>query len=522
MRSLPKSVWVLFLLVILVVIANAWMSDDSYITLRTVYHFTEGYGLRWNISERVQVFTHPLWMMLQVPVYAVVQHAYFTAIPLNILLTAVSLVFLIRYAKGPNQIYFALLLLLSSKAFIDYATSGLENALSYLLFLLLVHKSGKAAKEDPDELLQIVFLSSLLLLTRLDFLLLLAPAVGWRLYSAGVLRWSTIKVLLLGGLPLVAWEVFALIYYGSFFPNTYYAKAETGLPSADLIQQGYRYFQDSLQQDWFTLPIIILAIFWGSFQASGIRRAWALGLIFYLSYICGVGGDFMSGRFFSVPFLVAILLLQHIEIKHSYTIYACGLVLAISLFQPYHPVHIRPSYFQDRKEHVKELYPHGIVDEKGFAWERSGFLDLRPWDHVFNIERLLAEVVAQQKNDTINSWEIRVAIGMQGYEAGPGTHIVDQLALSDPLLARLPAERRPNLRVGHYFRKIPLGYVETLRSGRDQFADRDLAAYYRHIHRITTAPLWTKERWRSIYLLQSGQLDHLIDRSYYQTPPALD
>ncbi|MEL7428218.1 MAG: hypothetical protein AAFN81_34920, partial [Bacteroidota bacterium] len=78
MRSLPKLVWALFLLVILVVIANAWMSDDSYITLRTVYHFTEGYGLRWNISERVQVFTHPLWMMLQVPVYAAVQHAYFT------------------------------------------------------------------------------------------------------------------------------------------------------------------------------------------------------------------------------------------------------------------------------------------------------------------------------------------------------------------------------------------------------------------------------------------------------------
>ncbi|MEL7424311.1 MAG: hypothetical protein AAFN81_15035, partial [Bacteroidota bacterium] len=446
----------------------------------------------------------------------------FTAIPLNILLTAASLLLLMRHAKSPKQIYFALLLLLSSKAFIDYATSGLENALSYLLFLLLVHKSNKVAKNAPGELLQIILLGSLLLLTRLDFLLLLAPAVAWCLYNAGLLRWSTIRVLLLGGLPLVAWEVFALVYYGSFFPNTYYAKAETGLPVADLIQQGCRYFQDSLQQDWFTLPIIILTIFWGLFQSSGIRRAWALGLIFYLSYICWVGGDFMSGRFFSVPFFVAVLLLKHIETKHSYTIYACGLVLAISLFQPYHPIHIRPSYFQDRKEHVKELYPYGIVDEKGFAWERSGFLDLRPWDHVFNIEKLLADASAQQKDDTINSWEVRVAIGMQGYEAGPGIHIVDQLALSDPLLARLPAERRPNWRVGHYFRKIPEAYLETLRSGQDHFIDRDLAEYYQHIHRITTTALWTKERWRSIYLLHTGQLDYLIDRSYYQSPPDLE
>ncbi len=40
------------------------MSDDAYITLRTVDNFINGYGLTWNISERVQAYTHPLWMFL--------------------------------------------------------------------------------------------------------------------------------------------------------------------------------------------------------------------------------------------------------------------------------------------------------------------------------------------------------------------------------------------------------------------------------------------------------------------------
>jgi len=47
-----------------VVIKSAWLSDDAFITLRTVRNFNEGYGLVWNTHERVQAYTHPLWMLL--------------------------------------------------------------------------------------------------------------------------------------------------------------------------------------------------------------------------------------------------------------------------------------------------------------------------------------------------------------------------------------------------------------------------------------------------------------------------
>ncbi len=38
----------------------AWVSDDAYITFRTVDNFVHGHGLRWNTGERVQAYTNPL------------------------------------------------------------------------------------------------------------------------------------------------------------------------------------------------------------------------------------------------------------------------------------------------------------------------------------------------------------------------------------------------------------------------------------------------------------------------------
>ena len=44
--------------------ATAWVVDDAYITFRTVDNFVNGHGLTWNVAERVQAYSHPLWMFL--------------------------------------------------------------------------------------------------------------------------------------------------------------------------------------------------------------------------------------------------------------------------------------------------------------------------------------------------------------------------------------------------------------------------------------------------------------------------
>ena len=62
-----RLAWAIFTAVIAIfawlVIRNAWLCDDAFITFRVVDNFHNDYGLRWNVVDRVQVFTHPLWCL---------------------------------------------------------------------------------------------------------------------------------------------------------------------------------------------------------------------------------------------------------------------------------------------------------------------------------------------------------------------------------------------------------------------------------------------------------------------------
>ncbi len=517
MRALGKISWILIGFYLLLVVLNAWMSDDIYISFRSIYNFTHGYGLRWNITERVQVFTHPLWVILLVPFYWISHHAFLTVMGISVALSAATAYLLVKHAATPKLAHAALLLLISSKAFIDYSTSGLENPLAHFLMIFLFIQMDRWRRQEEVSTWLLGLLGGLLVMVRLDFAVLLLPIFVWVIAQRS--HWANFKGLLLGSIPFVLWEFFSLVYYGSFVPNTFYAKAQTGLPATSMLMQGAYYFLDSLQNDWPTLLCISGAILLCFRKSNWLYKCWAIGLLFYLFYIASVGGDFMSGRFFSVPFIVAVMLVSQLQLPEKVVFRASLLVFLLSLFQTYHPLHTRPSYYDDRKGNERALYPHGIVDEKGIAWERSGFLDLRFWDPVFKIEQQVKQEACANPSDTIEDWQVQVAIGMRGYQAGPKIYIVDQLALSDPLLARLPAERRDNLRVGHYFRKLPEGYLESLKSGTDQFTDRPLATYYEKIQLITQGELWSKERWNAIYELNTGQLDKLINTSYYEQPP---
>jgi arabinofuranosyltransferase len=81
---------VLLVLFGVVVIKTAWLSDDALITMRTVDNFVSGYGPRWNVSERVQTFTHPLWMFLLAVPYSVTREPFFTTLSVSIGLSLLS------------------------------------------------------------------------------------------------------------------------------------------------------------------------------------------------------------------------------------------------------------------------------------------------------------------------------------------------------------------------------------------------------------------------------------------------
>ncbi|HEY0840318.1 MAG TPA: hypothetical protein VGD74_09030 [Vulgatibacter sp.] len=62
---------------------QAWVVDDAYITLRSVDNFVHGLGLGWNPDERVQAFTHPLWMFCLSALYFFTRESFLTPLALS-------------------------------------------------------------------------------------------------------------------------------------------------------------------------------------------------------------------------------------------------------------------------------------------------------------------------------------------------------------------------------------------------------------------------------------------------------
>lgn len=497
----------------LVLARTAWMADDAYISLRVVDNFVHGYGLRWNVGERVQAYTSPLWVLFLSAGYFVTREAYFTTLLLSFVVSlgAVLLVSL-RAAASKTGAILALGTLITSRAFVDYSTSGLENPLTHLLVAYFAYRLLKAKEYDARLLLHLSLVTSAAMLNRMDTVLLLAPAlliVAWRL------SWrAALQPMLLGSIPIVLWTAFSIVYYGFPVPNTAYAKLGGGVPFGERIAQGLTYLLDSLIVD----PVTLLVIGWAAclaFRARSIRSiALAAGMILYLAYAVRIGGDFMSGRFFSAPLLLAAILVSRSPAFRHGPAAAVALALVLAVGWAGRTPNLLSGVEAAGYDKL-EIPETGIADERRYYYQRTGLLFFQRWEEV----PLVASPKRQRKwRDPTTDTRVYTAgaIGFAGYFAGPDTHIVDPLGLSDPLLARLPAEYDPGWRIGHLKRAVPAGYVESIESGENRLHDPELAAYFDKLKLITTGDLFCADRWKAIWTMNLAQDRHLIDQDKYR------
>ena len=485
-----------FGLFVIALVRTAWLCDDAYITLRTIDNFVAGYGVRWNVVERVQTYTHPLWMlMLSVPYYFT-RDPYFTPLLVSMVLSALTVwLLLTRLAVTPISGALGALVLTVSKAFVDYSTSGLENPLTHLL-LATFFMSYWRSLETAD--LTLPWLAcGLLLLNRLDTGLLVLPALlvrGIRMPWRRVLRAAAI-----GLAPLMLWEVFAIVYYGFPFPNTAYAKLQHGISESTLIGQGLLYLLDSIAEDPVTL--LATAAFTAAVLRVPTRKHWpfAVGILLYYAYVVRIGGDFMSGRFLAAPLFVAVALFVRLPIASAArvapAVAAVCIVLGIIATK-------RPPIMSDADTFV--LTPNaamgvaGVADERAYYYRYTGLLR---WTREVPLpHNATVDSGRQARNGPLVV--VRSTIGLFGYYAGPTVHVVDAMGLGDPLLARLPAEGR--WRIGHFEREIPEGYVATLETGENKLVDPAVGARYQQLKLITQGPLWARRRWRAIAAVAFG------------------
>lgn len=450
--------------------SSAWLSDDAWITLRTLDMARLGHGLVYNPGERVLAATHPLWLLLLGALTTLTGEHAFTTLALSLVLgsATVALVLWRLRHRGASAVLLVAGLLAGCKGLVDFTTSGLEGPLSHgLLALICLEALGRARP------LPLAWLMGALVLTRMDHAILVAPLALLTLRGGG-LRAAT------GALPLGIWLVGSWVYYGRALPNTAAAKLATGVPRGELAAQGLAYLGNSLAWDPVLLLTVGLSLLLGARAAlqeghAGPVAALHLGVLLYLAYVVAIGGDFMSGRFLAAPFLLSALLLAW---RAPWPILA-GLVI-LGLLGPRSPWRAGAGY-----DH-RDLDEHAIADERGFYFQTQGLRAwLRPGRGPLQPGR--GGAVEVQPMETI---------GLNGYAAGPAVHVVDLYGLADPVLARLPCACESGWRPGHWPRALPEGYLQALETGELDHVEAAHRPLVAEAWLRTRAPLWDPDRWR--------------------------
>jgi arabinofuranosyltransferase len=280
----------------------------------------------------------------------------------------------------------------------------------------------------------------------------------------------------------------------------------TGVAWSESTTQGLLYYLNSFGWDPITLTIIFSSLILTFLSKRKEEILIALGIVLYLGYIVYIGGDFMSGRFFSTPLLLGVILLvRRAEQSSALEKYTwIGLVLLIGLI-------IAPlKSFANPLESDLVTFDNttGIADERNgyyrfsnlLLFSRNEDLTLHPFAEY--------GLYLKEENPKVT---VLSGIGMAGYFAGPKVHIVDELGLGDPLLSRLRPIDLSTWNIAHFRRNIPNGYLETLESGANNIADPSLAEYYEKIRLITRGDIWSLERWSTIWKMNTGQYDDLIE-----------
>ncbi len=506
-----------FLIAIVIFLKNAWVSEDAYITFRSVEQIFAGNGPVWNPHERVQVYTSPLWFLLLILFRVFSANVYLNAIVLSLILWTATIFILRKIFSDPFLLLFSVLLLTASTSFFDYTSPGLENILAYLIIALYILNYLKLfeigeEKEQTERtksyIKKTLFFFGIIIFVRHDLaLLLLPPTIYIPFRKASVFsrkQWLISSSLSL--LPIILFSLFSLIYYGFPFPNTAYAKLSTGIDKTILFNQGINYFHSTFKYDIITILIILIALISAFFRRSEKHLKYlGFGIILNLLYVCYIGGDFMQGRFLSYAYLISVILfflaIQKINIR-KITILVFVILEFYLILYPHTPFNSPVDYRNSKTD-------MGVADERGFYFNalslhsyifRDKYLPFpdNAWTH--------EGIAFKNSSQTIF---LHGNIGILGYYAGTEKIIIDGLALSDPFLARLPAD--PGWRIGHFGREIPYGYLESIGNDNKTIGSLQLYEFHKKLVIITQSDkLFTQERLKTIFLFNIGAYNHLL------------
>ncbi len=328
-RSLPPW-WPVVVPVVMVLVGAwlyRWVDEDAFIDFRVVHNLLAGHGPVFNVGERVEVDSDPLWVATLAVVHGATPFfsLAWTSVVLGLVCTAGGFaagglaVVRLGASRGEGTVLPLGLLVASAVAGLwEFATSGLEMSMVFLWlgcsYLLLVRfearrkgavglavVAGLGALVRPE-----LVLGAAVLLATVVVLVVARERPGR--------RFRTAAVAVVSGLAApVAYELFRAAYYALLEPSTGLAKAA----AASWWSQGIVYLGNLVGPYLLWIPAALAvplvagraATWWRAGDRAGVLvlvTPLAVGALDVL-YIVRLGGDYMHARLL-LPGLFALCL----------------------------------------------------------------------------------------------------------------------------------------------------------------------------------------------------------------------
>ena len=336
------------LLLALLIVAAGWMAwlavyqvDDAFIVYRYARNLARGDGFVFNEGERVEGVTCFLWTVALVP-FSLAGLPLPRVAPVLTAIAGLSCLVLVarRHAESEGRVrldtrdLLPALLLAASPAFAYWSVGALETV-PYALLLTLAAREHARERHGGGSA-SAVWLG-LAGLVRPETPLLVAALGVDRVRTHGLkatVRWFAIVAAF-----FVPFVLFRRLYFGSWLPNTYFAKA--GAPLAIRLTNGGTYLSGCLASlvpsfggSGTVIGILGALTFGGLLVFAWRRRALRTEVIVVLAVAAAIvvdGGDWMVLSRFWVPALPCLAVIAGAALLRLAAWHRAGIVATIVL-----------------------------------------------------------------------------------------------------------------------------------------------------------------------------------------------
>lgn len=458
-----------------------WITEDAFITFRSVENVLQGCGPVFNCGIRVESYTHPLWLGILVFLRMIVGKDLLAPVSAitGILLTVAGFLMIRRAHErlgnqhAPPAIPVGYAMMACLPVLWDFASSGLETGLSFCwigaLTLILstspdiVGKESKNAQSPSSSPPALpCFVLGLGPIIRPDLAVVSAISLTAHIWRYRLLRVpvTLLRLILVAGSLPIGYQLFRMGFFGLLYPNT--ALAKEGFLTR--WNQGWLYAWNLVGTYYLFIPLIIggLCLSLAEHRKIVNRHCRTLipllvaGLCYGLA-IVRIGGDFMHGRMLlpAVMMIGASFAWIRVPDNHLMRRWVQRALGAWCLFA------VLFATPPDRGQIGK----HGIVDERWYYTHIATVrrpLKLDDFRHGYLYRQgLTFQQVTEQGAPAVYFGNI----GISGMVASLNTVIVDPMGLNDYISSHIRLNERG--RPGHekfapaawFLARYPKGFV---------------------------------------------------------------